>query len=244
MVRIAVRTITLNCLKGVSFGVWCWWSSQWQKHHCVHEPAQHVEVLQEACVLRDFLGGDHEQDDWLWVRVNGIDEWIGITLVWGRSAITLSTSCISCRMCWTSRWNVWMRSWRRSWWRTLWSPIAIISWSCRWKGSPFLLLYVFMNEVSWILLNSLHISSYSFITHRNTCKSALPSSCSPPSSTPSKKYPFFIHLCYIPSFHPDLQKYILSLFFPDPNPAHASESYPMENSMVNNSLPRKTSTST
>ena len=60
MVRIAVRTITLNCLKGKKNQRDVHYSER-QEHREVHEPAQHIEVLQEAGLLRDFVSGNHEQ---------------------------------------------------------------------------------------------------------------------------------------------------------------------------------------
>ena len=98
MVRIAVRTITLNCLKGKKNqrDVHC---SERQEHREVHEPAQHIEVLQEAGLLRDFISGNHEQHGgievthWQWSR------FVAALLVLEKLATTSSINSYSCRMC-------------------------------------------------------------------------------------------------------------------------------------------------
>ena len=62
MVRIAIRTITLNCLKGTPFKMFpAHPPSERQEHREVHGPAEHTEVLQEAGLLRDFVSCNHEQ---------------------------------------------------------------------------------------------------------------------------------------------------------------------------------------
>ena len=127
------------------------------------------------------------------------DDQLVILLVWVRWRTISSINFSSFRMYSTSRWHVWTSTWKMCWWR-----ISLFAIAMR-LSIPRTLLFA-------------HFVWFTVALDSATYLSLLAEQCSE-----RHEGNILISISYLPSQYPDLQKYLLSLFFPEND--HQSEAY-------------------